>query len=98
VVVCAPSGSGKTSICKAFMERNSHARYSISLTTRLPRAEEVNGVDYRFVSDVEFQKAVDKDELAEYEMAPAANAQRNYKKAKSARSGESKLEKVIAAS
>lgn len=68
MVVCAPSGSGKTSICKAFMDRNSHALYSISLTTRLPRAKEVNGVDYWFVSDDEFQKAVDKGDLVEYEL------------------------------
>jgi len=67
VVVCAPSGSGKTSICKAFMDRNGRSGYSISLTTRPPRGKEVNGVDYRFVSDQEFQNAVDNDEFVEYE-------------------------------
>lgn len=67
MVVCAPSGSGKTSICKAFMGRNSRSGYSISLTTRPPRAGEVDGVDYRFVSTEEFQNAVNNDEFVEYE-------------------------------
>ena len=67
MVVCAPSGSGKTSICRAFMRRNSRSGYSISLTTRLPRSGEVDGVDYRFVNSEEFQNVVDRGEFVEYE-------------------------------
>jgi len=67
VVVCAPSGSGKTSICRAFIRRNSRSGYSISLTTRSPRTGEVDGVDYRFVSSEEFENAVNTDEFVEYE-------------------------------
>ncbi len=67
MVVCAPSGSGKTSICRAFMEMDSHAKYSTSLTTRPPRAGEVHGTDYEFVTQDEFMDAVEKDEFVEYE-------------------------------
>ncbi len=67
MVVCAPSGSGKTSICKAYMDKDNLARYSTSLTTRPPRAGEIHGEDYKFVTDEEFTDAIEGDELAEYE-------------------------------
>ena len=67
MVVCAPSGSGKTSICRAYMRRDDHARYSISLTTRPPRAGEIHGEDYKFVTEEEFAEAIEKDKLVEYE-------------------------------
>ncbi|MCH7887004.1 MAG: guanylate kinase [Candidatus Marinimicrobia bacterium] len=67
MVVCAPSGSGKTSICRAYMDRDDHARYSTSLTTRPPRAGEIHGEDYKFVTDEEFTDAIEGDELVEYE-------------------------------
>lgn len=66
-MVCAPSGSGKTSICRAYMDIDSHARYSTSLTTRPPRAGEIHGEDYKFVTDEEFTDAIERDELVEYE-------------------------------
>ena len=67
MVVCAPSGSGKTSICRAYMDRDSRAKYSTSLTTRPPRAGEIHGEDYKFVTDEEFTEVIKRDELVEYE-------------------------------
>ncbi len=67
MVVCAPSGSGKTSICRAYMDKDDLARYSTSLTTRPPRAGEIHGEDYRFVTNEEFTDAIKGDELVEYE-------------------------------
>jgi len=67
VVVCAPSGSGKTSICNAYMKRNSQARFSTSLTTRPAREGELHGKDYWFVNEEEFIKAVENGDMAEYE-------------------------------
>ena len=67
MVVCAPSGSGKTSICRAYMDKDNLAKYSTSLTTRPPRAGEIHGEDYRFVTNEEFTDAIEGDELVEYE-------------------------------
>ncbi len=51
-----PTASGKSTICRALAERESGLRLSISTTTRKPRATEVEGRDYYFVSDEEFQR------------------------------------------
>ena len=67
MVVCAPSGSGKTSICRAYMDKDNLARYSTSLTTRPPRAGEIHGEDYKFVTEEEFTDAIERDDLVEYE-------------------------------
>lgn len=50
VVVSGPSGSGKTTLVKHLMLRHPRSHFSISTTTRVPRGEEVDGVDYRFLS------------------------------------------------
>ncbi len=65
-VVSAPSGAGKTSICRAVMERRRGISFSVSVTTRPPRRGEVNGVDYVFVSREEFEGMVERDELVEW--------------------------------
>lgn len=49
------------------MDQNERARYSISMTTRPLRKNEVNGKDYLFVSHDEFMNAVEKNEFVEYE-------------------------------
>ncbi len=54
LVISAPSGCGKTTILKQLMEKVSGLAFSVSHTTRQPRADEVNGVDYHFVSQEEF--------------------------------------------
>ena len=49
-VVAAPSGAGKTSLVKALMEREPRLHFSVSYTTRKPRANEIDGRDYHFVT------------------------------------------------
>jgi len=55
IVVSGPSGSGKGTICQMLRRELPDLVYSISLTTRHPRPNEKNGVDYIFVSREEFQ-------------------------------------------
>jgi guanylate kinase len=55
-VVAAPSGTGKTTVCHAILERDPKLRFSVSYTTREPRAGEVPGRDYHFVSAAEFRR------------------------------------------
>ena len=68
-VIAAPSGTGKTTLCKHILERDPRLRLSVSHTTRRPRSGEQNGVHYHFVSDEEFRavrEAGDFLEHAEY--------------------------------
>jgi guanylate kinase len=66
LIISAPSGAGKTTLCRALLERFPTMKESISYTTRTPRAGEVHGVDYFFVSREEFQRMVDGDAFAEW--------------------------------
>jgi guanylate kinase len=65
-VIAAPSGTGKTTICRHILERDPHLRLSISHTTRKPRAGEKNGVHYQFVSDEEFRELREADGFLEH--------------------------------
>lgn len=68
VVISAPSGGGKTTICKKLIERHpDEMKISVSATTRRPRPGEVNGVDYFFISEPEFFERVRRGEFLEYE-------------------------------
>lgn len=66
IVVSAPSGAGKTSLCKRVFELFPDIRYSISYTTRAPRVNEVDGVDYHFVSEETFAGMVERGEFVEW--------------------------------
>ena len=66
VVISGPSGAGKTSICDELLRRIPNSRWSVSVTTRPQRGNEVDGQHYRFVSAEEFQRMVDADELLEH--------------------------------
>ncbi|KMT21446.1 guanylate kinase [Clostridium cylindrosporum] len=66
VVLSGPSGAGKGTICKAFLERNKSVRLSISCTTRAPREGEVDGVNYFFTEKEEFEKMIKEDKFLEY--------------------------------
>jgi len=69
IVISGPSGAGKTSICKALLGGLPDTVWSVSVTTRPPRAGEVDGDSYRFVSHGEFdaqEKAGALLESAEY--------------------------------
>jgi len=65
-IISAPSGAGKTTLVKAALERFTDMLYSISYTTRKPRADERNGVDYHFVSKQDFKKGIKKGHWAEW--------------------------------
>jgi guanylate kinase len=65
-IISGPSGTGKSTIVRAILEERPQLGYSISFTTRLPRADEEDGVDYYFISEETFRKKVDANELAEW--------------------------------
>ena len=65
-VVSAPSGAGKTTLCREVRLRLPDLAYSVSVTTRSPRPGEMDGVDFRFVGVTEFEAMRDRGELAEW--------------------------------
>jgi len=65
-VVSAPSGAGKTTLCREARLVIPDLAYSVSATTRAPRPGEVNGVDFRFISEREFRSMLERNELAEW--------------------------------
>jgi guanylate kinase len=65
-IISAPSGAGKTTLAKAVLQQFADMLYSISYTTRKPRAEERDGVDYHFVSKEDFKKGIKKGRWAEW--------------------------------
>ena len=65
-VVAAPSGSGKTSLVKALLARETGIQLSVSYTSRAPRPGEVDGVHYHFVSRAEFEAMVARGEFFEH--------------------------------
>ena len=66
VVVSAPSGCGKDTIIAEVLKRFDDAYLSISMTTRAMRPGEVEGVNYYFVSQTEFEEKIDNGEMLEY--------------------------------
>ena len=66
IVVSGPSGAGKSTVIAKVMERRSDLCFSVSATTRKPRDGEVDGVNYFFVSGVEFDRMIGDDELLEH--------------------------------
>jgi guanylate kinase len=66
IVVSAPSGAGKTSLCHEIRFVLPDLAYSISYTTRQPRPGETNGKDFHFVSEGIFRAMVDRGEFAEW--------------------------------
>jgi guanylate kinase len=65
-VVSAPSGAGKTTLCREMRLRLPDLAYSVSVTTRAPRPGEINGSDFTFVSEAEFKAMLGRGELAEW--------------------------------
>ena len=67
IILSGPSGVGKGTVRKQIMKHNKlNLCYSISMTTRAPRAGEVNGVDYYFVSNEEFDEHIKNDDFLEH--------------------------------
>ena len=65
-ILSAPSGAGKTTIYRAALKAIADLEFSISLTTRAPRENEADGIDYSFVSEEEFKRRQSSGELAEW--------------------------------
>jgi guanylate kinase len=65
-IISAPSGTGKTSLCKEVIRNLSHLTSSVSYTTRKPRSGEMDGRDYFFVSPEKFQQMLDQGLFREW--------------------------------
>ena len=66
IVVSAPSGAGKTTLCDRLLAERKDIVYSVSCTTRAPRGREADGVDYSFLSEAEFARRLDAGEFLEH--------------------------------
>ncbi len=66
IVISGPSGAGKSTVIQKLMERRSDLCFSVSATTRAPRAGEVEGTDYFFVTRDMFERMVRHGELLEH--------------------------------
>ena len=66
VIVSGPSGVGKSTICKEILKRLNYVYLSVSVTTRPKSDAEVDGQDYWFISEEEFQERIDKSLLLEH--------------------------------
>jgi guanylate kinase len=67
IIFSAPSGSGKSTIINYLLQQQLNLAFSISATTRPPRGEEKDGVEYFFLSQEEFKERISKGDLLEYE-------------------------------
>jgi len=66
IVMSAPSGAGKTSICDAVVKKNKNIVYSVSTTTRPPRKGEKNGREYYFVTESQFKTEIKQKQFVEW--------------------------------
>lgn len=66
VIVSAPSGGGKTTVCQKILETNPNTARAITCTTRAPRDGERHGLDYYFLDDASFGKRVEAGEFLEH--------------------------------
>ena len=66
VILSSPSGVGKTTITKKIQQKYQSFKISVSHTTRSPRSNEVDGVDYHFVSNEKFEKLIREEKFYEY--------------------------------
>lgn len=65
--ISSPSGGGKTTVCRRLVAQREDYRFSISCTTRPPRGDEKDGVDYYFLSREAFREKIEAGLLAEYQ-------------------------------
>ncbi len=66
VILSSPSGVGKTTLVKKIQQKYQSFKISVSMTTRAPRSNEVNGVDYQFTSKKEFENLINQKKFYEY--------------------------------
>ena len=67
IVISAPSGTGKSTLCEEIRRKKPQIKFSVSCTTRPKRDYEIEGVNYYFLTDDEFMEKVGNDEFVEYE-------------------------------
>ncbi|MBX3101384.1 MAG: guanylate kinase [Bacteroidetes bacterium] len=67
IIISAPSGAGKTTLVRALMQRLPQLMFSVSATTRAPRAHEQDGIDYHFLSVAQFQQHIQQGDFLEWE-------------------------------
>jgi guanylate kinase len=67
IIISAPSGAGKSTLVRYLLTQELNIRFSISATSRKPRGEEKNGVEYYFLSPEEFRERINNNEFLEYE-------------------------------
>lgn len=67
LIVSAPSGSGKSTLVHYLMNTLEGLEFSVSATSREPRGEELNGIDYHFLTVEDFQKKIEADAFVEWE-------------------------------
>jgi len=65
LILSSPSGAGKTTLAKKIADKDSNFKISVSYTTRTPRPNEINGVDYNFVSIDDFQDLSNQNKFLE---------------------------------
>jgi guanylate kinase len=65
-IVSAPSGAGKSTLCRTVLDHFPDLLYSISYTTRKPRNDEQDGVDYHFISQKDFEAGIAENRWAEW--------------------------------
>ena len=66
LILSSPSGAGKTTLTKKIQQKNQNFKISVSHTTRTPRLNEVEGIDYFFINHEEFKKKIFDNEFYEY--------------------------------
>ena len=66
VILSSPSGVGKTTLTKKINKNINHFKISVSHTTRSPRSNEIDGIDYNFVSKEKFEQLIDENKFYEY--------------------------------
>ena len=66
VILSSPSGAGKTTISKKIQQKYQNFKISVSHTTRKPRANEVEGIDYYFINENDFKNKIKNNEFYEY--------------------------------
>ena len=63
IILSSPSGVGKTTLTKKIQQKYQSFKISVSHTTRKPRSNEIDGIDYHFVSEKEFKKLINEEKL-----------------------------------
>lgn len=67
IIFSAPSGAGKSTIVRYMLQQDLNLQFSVSATSRLPRGEEKDGVEYFFLTPQEFKERIAKGDFLEYE-------------------------------